>query len=139
MRWFIYRKMKEILRIKLHDYAQLMKLRLSFLVVFSASMAYLWATQRNVDTLTIWLLSVGGFFITASSNIFNQIIEKDSDKLMKRTFSRPLPAERMKTGEAIILAIVLGIAGLFILSKINFLCFALGFLAMFIYVCVYTR
>src|SRR3990172_11224397 len=108
----------QILREKISDYVQLIKMRLSFLVVFSAAMAYLWATNRNVDTLTIWLLSIGGFFITASSNIFNQIIEVKSDALMKRTLKRPLPDGRMKTKEAFILGIILGIAGLLILSKI---------------------
>lgn len=128
----------KILSAKLKDYAQLIKMRLSFLVVFSAAMAYLWATHRNVDTLTIWLLSIGGFFITGASNIFNQIIERDSDKLMKRTLSRPLPAGRMQLSEALTLGIVLGISGLYILSRINFLCFALGLSAMIIYAGVYT-
>ena len=122
----------------LSNYIQLVKLRLSLLVVFSAAMAYLWATNRHVDTLTIWLLSIGGFFITASSNIFNQIIERKSDKLMKRTAQRPLPDARMKTKEAVVLAIVLGITGLFLLLKINFLSFLLGLSAMLIYAVVYT-
>ena len=125
-------------RSKLSDYSQLIKLRLSFLVVFSAAMSYLWATNRNVDSLTIWLLSIGGFFITGSANIFNQIIEKDSDKLMKRTLTRPLPDGRMNIKEAYALGIIIGISGLFILSKINLLCTLLGALAMILYVGVYT-
>jgi protoheme IX farnesyltransferase len=125
-------------RAKIADYVQLIKLRLSLLVVFSAAMAYLWASNRHVDALTIWLLSIGGFFITASSNIFNQVMEKKSDKLMKRTALRPLPDSRMKTGEAVSLAILLGITGLFLLLKINFLSFVLGFTAMLIYIAVYT-
>ena len=101
----------QILKAKLSDYAQLIKIRLSLLVVFSASMAYLWATDRNVDSLTIWLLSIGGFFITGSANILNQIIERNSDKLMKRTSNRPLAAERMNVSEAIILVFILGFSG----------------------------
>lgn len=128
----------QILLAKLSDYAQLIKLRLSFLVVFSAAMAYLWTTHRNVDTLTIWLLSIGGFFITGSANIFNQIIERESDKLMKRTANRPLAAERMQVSEALILSLILGISGLFILSQINSICVILGAAAMLIYICIYT-
>ncbi len=123
---------------RISDYAQLIKMRLSLLVVFSAAMSYLWATHRHVDTPTIWLLSIGGFFITGSSNIFNQILERKSDKLMKRTALRPLPDSRMKTGEAVILAFTLGITGLFLLMKINFLSFFLGFSAMLIYIGIYT-
>lgn len=128
----------QILKAKLSDYTQLIKMRLSFLVVFSAAMAYLWATQRSVDGFTIWLLSIGGFFITGSANIFNQIIEIKSDALMKRTFKRPLPDGRMKMEEAFVLGIILGFSGLLLLLKINFLCLVLGILAMFFYVCIYT-
>ena len=65
------------------DYLQLMKVRLSLIVVFSASMSYLWACNRHVDAVTIWLLSAGGFLVTGAANIFNQVIERESDKLMK--------------------------------------------------------
>ena len=128
----------EFLRKKISDYSQLIKMRLTLLVVFSASMAYLWVSNRNVDALTIWLLSIGGFLITAASNILNQIIEKDSDRLMKRTSSRPLPAKRMKSREAISLAVIFGVAGLVILYQINFPSALLGFFAMVIYAVVYT-
>lgn len=120
------------------DYTQLIKMRLSFLVVFSASMAYLWATNRHVEPLTIWLLSIGGFLITGAANTFNQIIEKDSDKLMKRTLTRPLPGERMNVSEALIFGLVLAIAGAFCLFKINMLCGSLGIAAMLIYAGIYT-
>lgn len=128
----------QILKAKLSDYIQLIKVRLSFLVVFSASMAYLWASNRNVDTLTIWLLSIGGFLITASANVFNQIIEKHSDKLMKRTAKRPLPDGRMKTAEAFVFGITIGILGLLILSRINFLSAIIGASAIILYACIYT-
>jgi len=120
------------------DYSQLIKMRLSFLVVFSASMAYLWATQRHVEPLTIWLLSIGGFFVTGAANTFNQIIERNSDKLMKRTLTRPLPGERMKVSEALIFGMILAITGAFLLFKINMLCGFLGVAALLIYAGIYT-
>ena len=113
-------------------------MRLSFLVVFSAAMAYLWASHRNVDALSIWLLSIGGFFITGSANTFNQIIERKSDKLMKRTANRPLATQRMRVNEAVLFALILGISGLYIISQINFICVILGAAAMLIYICIYT-
>jgi heme o synthase len=123
---------------RLADYTQLIKMRLSFLVVFSASMAYLWATDRHVEPLTIWLLSIGGFLITGAANTFNQVIEKDSDKLMKRTLGRPLPGGRMTVSHALLFGIIIGIAGALLLFKINVLCGLLGFAAMLIYALVYT-
>jgi protoheme IX farnesyltransferase len=123
---------------KTADYVQLIKLRLTLLVVFSSAMAYLWATDRNVDTLTIWLLSSGGFLITASSNIFNQIIEARLDGLMKRTAKRPLPDGRISKKEAFWMGLLTGMTGLLILSKINFLSIMLGAAAMMIYIFLYT-
>jgi protoheme IX farnesyltransferase len=123
---------------RIKDYLQLIKMRLSFLVVFSASMAYLWATDRHVEPLTIWLLSIGGFFITGAANTFNQIIEKNSDKLMKRTLTRPLPEGRMNVGEAVTFGLVIGIIGALCLFKINMLCGILGVSAMLIYAGIYT-
>jgi protoheme IX farnesyltransferase len=101
-------------------------------------MSYLWAINRNVDFTTIWLLSIGGFFITAASNIFNQILEVKSDGLMKRTSERPLPAGRVEIREAAILGFTLAFAGLLLLLKINVLSFLLGCVAILFYVCVYT-
>jgi protoheme IX farnesyltransferase len=126
------------LKTKLKDYQQLIKLRLSLLVVFSAVMAYLWAGNRHVDALTVWLLSAGGLFITASSNILNQLYEKESDKLMKRTGSRPLSAGRMRSREALVLSIILGVAGFSLLYSIHPLCGALGLLALVTYAFIYT-
>jgi protoheme IX farnesyltransferase len=123
---------------KIKDYLQLIKFRLTLLVVFSASMAYLWATHRKVNTQAIWLLSIGEFLIMACSNIFNQIIERKSDKLMSRTASRHLHAGRMAVKEALVAALLTGGIGLFILWKVNYSCCLLGFTAMFIYVVIYT-
>lgn len=133
----IYSPMQRI-KAKVGDYTQLVKIRLSFLVVFSAAMAYLWATNRHVDPLTIWLISIGGFLVTGAANTLNQIIERNSDKLMKRTFNRPLPAGRMEVAEALIFAFVIGMMGLFLLSQVNPLCAIFGALAIVLYAGVYT-
>ncbi len=126
------------IKTKIRDYAQLMKVRLSFMVVFSASMAYLWATHRNVQPATIFLLSIGGFLITGSANIINQILERSSDKLMKRTMLRPLPDGRMASNEALILALSTGFAGVILLNKISLLCGMLGAVALIMYGFIYT-
>lgn len=123
---------------RIKDLIQLSKLRLSVVVVFSAAMAYLWASERQVDGMTIWLLSIGGFFVTASSNAFNQILERKEDKLMKRTFARPLPGARMKVSEAFLFAGISGILGILTLLQISFLCGLLGIIALLLYVMVYT-
>ncbi len=75
---------------KVKDFMQLLKLRLSWLVVFSALTAFFMGGTDFTWYQPI-LLTLGGFLVTGSSNAFNQIIEKDLDKLMSRTENRPMP------------------------------------------------
>lgn len=124
---------------KLQDYAQLAKLRLASLVVFSAVMGFVIGSIGTFEWSQLWLLVLGGFLVTASSNAFNQVLEKDFDKLMDRTSQRPLPAGRMSVGEAVVVAAVMGIAGVAILwIYMNPLCGMLGALSLGLYVLLYT-
>lgn len=122
---------------KVQDYVMLLKLRLSFLVVLSAVSGYFFAVDQFVWLEFIYLV-VGGFLITGSSNGFNQIIEREIDKKMKRTANRPLPTGRMSVTEAMIASFVFGILGLLFLFQLNFLTGMLGLLALFMYVFLYT-
>jgi len=128
------------LKSKITDYAQLTKMRLASLVVFSALTGYFFAVSfSDAVWLDILFLVVGGSMVTGSSNAFNQIIERDFDKLMKRTAERPIPDGRMESAEAFMLAGILGITGVVILwFGLNPLSGLLGTLALFMYVAVYT-
>jgi protoheme IX farnesyltransferase len=80
-----------------------------------------------------------GFLVTGSSNGFNQIIERDLDKLMNRTRMRPLITGKMSVNEAYYIASISGFLGLGILwIALNPLSGILGALALFLYVAVYT-
>ncbi len=122
---------------KLVDYALFIKLRLASLVVFSAILGYMLAVPA-INWTTLIILTLGGLLVTGSSNAFNQIIEKDLDKLMDRTKNRPLAAERMSLFEAYSVAFASGIVGISMLFYLNVLSGILGILALFIYVAVYT-
>ena len=101
---------------KMKDYAQLAKLRLSFLVVFSAVIGYIFGVTGIYNITNLFWLALGGVLVTGASNTINQIIERDIDRLMSRTQNRPLPAERMNTIEAILAAGVMGIGGILVLT-----------------------
>ncbi len=130
----------KVVSLKLKDIMELTKFRLSFLVVFSAVMAYALALQTlSIDWLNIFFLSVGGFLVTAASNTINQIIEKDTDKLMDRTKNRPLPAGRMKQVEAYLIGGICGVSGIAILGVVfNPVSGLLGALALILYAFIYT-
>jgi len=126
------------LRSKLQDYALFFKMRLTFLVVFSALLGYLIGAD-SWNWLDLMWLGIGGFMVTASSNGFNQIIEKDLDVLMDRTKNRPLATARMSILEGIIIASSIGLVGILVLwLKFNVLAAVLGILALFTYVALYT-
>ena len=124
----------------LKDFKNLVKLRLTFLVVFSASICFLIAPESQVEINWInWLkLIIGGFLVTSAANGFNEIIEKDLDKLMKRTADRPLPSGRMTNGQALVLSLVMGIFGTFLLGSLNILTGLLSVFSIFLYAFFYT-
>ena len=124
---------------KLQDYKLLIKFNLSFMVVFSAVISYLLAPKvKEYDWAAIGLFFLGGMLVTGSANSINQIVEKDTDALMKRTANRPVPAGRMSTQEAWTFAIVAGIGGALILWHFNFLAAALAVFSLFVYAFIYT-
>jgi len=124
---------------RLKDYSLLSKLRLSSLVVFSAAIGFVIGTRGEfVFSQLCWLI-LGGFLVTGSSNAFNQIIERDLDRLMDRTKNRPLPAGRMSVVEAMVAAVLMGVAGILILwIFMNPLCGLLSALSLLIYTLIYT-
>lgn len=122
---------------KIKDYSQLAKLRLSSTVVFSALVGYLLAVDE-VDFKILLMLLVGGFMVVGSSNGFNQVYEKNTDKLMNRTKERPMPAGRMETSEGLLFSSVLGLIGMIILFYINAKSALFGAAALVVYAAVYT-
>ncbi|MBA3900923.1 MAG: protoheme IX farnesyltransferase, partial [Bacteroidetes bacterium] len=134
----VYTEGKFNITAKITDYVQLVKFRLTSLVVFSAAICFAFGSSSVDWVKMIWLIA-GGFLVTGSSNGFNQLIERDTDKLMGRTQNRPLPQERITPLEAFIVSAVMGVAGVFILWHfLNPLSAILGLIALILYVAVYT-
>lgn len=123
---------------KVKSFVQLMKLRLSLLVVFSAGMAYiLGAPVVNWGHFIIFC--IGGLFVTGAANTINQMLEVDYDKLMKRTMNRPLPTKRLTMTEAGIFSLLMGGVGIFLhFMYINPFTGILSFLSLMLYAFAYT-
>jgi protoheme IX farnesyltransferase len=125
---------------KWSDFSKLIKLRLTFLVVFSASISFLIGSKVNghIDWKNWIVLIIGGFLVTAAANCFNEIIEKDLDKLMKRTADRPIPAGRMTTGQGLVLGLGMGMAGTYLLGSLNITTGLLSVFSILLYAFAYT-
>ena len=121
----------------LHDFKQLTKVGLSLSVVFSSVAGYLLGAEE-VQLTTLLLLALGGYLMVGASNAFNQVIEKDTDSLMKRTQNRPIPKGRMSVATALSIAVAFALVGIGILYAINPKSALFGAISIFLYACVYT-
>ena len=128
---------KTSMKALLSDLKQLTKFGLSLSVVFSSVAGYLIAADV-VNYSILFLLALGGFFMVSASNVFNQIIEKDTDAIMKRTQNRPLPTGRMSVNVALLIAILFTVLGISILYSINPKSALFGAISIFIYTSIYT-
>lgn len=129
----------------LSDFSKLIKFRLTFLVVFSASVTFLIGCQVPVQGIvpgvnwTNWLILIaGGFLVTSAANCFNEVIEVDLDKLMTRTKDRPMPAGHMTTGQGLVSGLVMGLLGTWLLGKLNIETGLLSVFSIFLYAFAYT-
>lgn len=134
------KKGRNVVMSKIEDYKQLIKFTLSFTVVFSSVISYMLAPNViEYDLLSIVLLFVGGMLVTGSANAINQITEKDTDAVMKRTGNRPVASGRMSVQEATAFSFIAAIVGSLILG-LYFSWYAAGIalFSLFLYGFVYT-
>lgn len=127
------------------DYNQLLKPNLSGMVVFSSVIGYLMAPgiRFSWSDIGLWqriiTLFLGGMLVTGGANTINQILERESDSLMKRTRNRPMPDGRMHHYEAWVFAAITGISGAVVLAHFfNLQAGMLSFLSLLLYAFVYT-
>jgi protoheme IX farnesyltransferase len=88
--------------------------------------------------LVLWTL-VGGALSAGSAGAFNCYIDRDIDRVMKRTKRRPLVTGELTDREALVFAWSLGIASILILGFFaNWFAAALSLVAILLYVVFYT-
>jgi protoheme IX farnesyltransferase len=123
---------------RLRDALALLKPGITGMAVFMAGGALLLSPHRHDPVRTLLaLLGIG--LLVGAANAFNQVIERRGDALMERTRDRPLPAGRLTTNAAILIATALAAAAFTLLAvATNPLSFGLGALAMVLYIGVYT-
>ena len=123
----------------LHLYADLVKLRLSMLVVVTAGVGCIMASGSTIDWLLVLWTVVGTMACAASANAINQIIEVRRDALMLRTQGRPLPSGGLSSVHGWIVSVVLAYGGLMLLAlAVNVFAAGLALLTLLLYVLAYT-
>ncbi|XP_068119480.1 protoheme IX farnesyltransferase, mitochondrial isoform X2 [Hyperolius riggenbachi] len=118
--------------------ARLSKIRLSALVVITASAGYAMAPVP-FDLSCFLLASLGTGLASAAANSINQYFEVPFDSNMNRTKSRPLVRGQISPLVAVSFAAACAIPGISILTlAVNPLTGALGAFNIFLYTCCYT-
>ena len=121
------------------DYAALAKPRLNLLVVASTLAGYVMAGGEPGSVTALLCTVIGTGLVAGGAAAFNQVIERDTDGLMRRTRTRPLPDGRLAAPEAVRYAAVLSIAGLIVLGAgVNALAAAVALTTLASYAVVYT-
>ncbi len=126
--------------VRLKAYYDLLKFRLSALVTFSAVFGFILGhTSPSFSWAGLAGLVFGGFLISGASGAANEILERDLDRLMKRTQGRPLPMNVISVLEAQWFSLITALTGIGMLWFFtNPLTTYLGILSMILYVFVYT-
>lgn len=126
----------------LHDYAELMKLRVTTLIVMTAWCGYYFGAQKaGVSSLT-WglfhaLLGIG--LVSSGTAALNEVMEHDVDSKMRRTAQRPLPAGRMTLRHAMVAGLVAAVGGsIYLAIFTNPLTGLLTLLTSVVYLAAYT-
>jgi len=126
----------------LRDYAELIKLRVTSLIVLSAwAGAYFAAIRAGVSQLSWAVLNslIGVALISGGTAALNEIFERDVDALMHRTAHRPLPAKRMGLAHATTVSGVMVFAGaLYLALACNLLTGCLAMATALVYLAAYT-
>ncbi len=92
-------------------YVALTKPDVSFLVVITTAAGYYMGVRGPVNWLHMLQTVFATMLIASGTAALNHYIERDSDRYMRRTASRPLPSGVLQPAQALIFGVVLSIAG----------------------------
>lgn len=120
-------------------WCDLFKARLTTLVLLTTAVGYYFGSREGVAALGFCLSLLGTGLLAAGAAALNQYWERESDSLMKRTSTRPIPSGSIEPAVALAVGVALSIAGMLELTFfVNPLTGLLGMLTMASYVFVYT-
>lgn len=120
-------------------YVALTKPRIIELLLVTTIPAMFLAAGGVPPLMTALWTMLGGLFAAASANVFNCVLDRDIDEVMRRTRRRPVPRHLVSPTRATIFGVVLGVASMLVLGfGANWLSAWLALGANAFYVFVYT-
>jgi len=127
------------LRRKAKAYLALTKPRVVELLLVTTAPVMILAEGGLPDLFLVFATLLGGAMAAGSAGAFNCYIDRDIDRLMKRTSNRPLVTGELSDREALVFAWALGLASIvWLWFTTNWLASALALAAILTYVVFYT-
>lgn len=105
-------------RVALADYLDLTKPRITLLVMLTAMVGFVVASAE-VRAAALLAMAAGTGLVAAGASALNMVLERRTDARMLRTRARPLPAGRVRPGEALTFGVALTAAGLVLLHWLS--------------------
>jgi len=120
-------------------YVALTKPDVSFLVLITTAAGYYMGVRGPVSWLRMSHVIFGTLLIAAGTAALNHYLERESDRYMRRTASRPLPSGVLQPGRALAFGVALAMAGAVDLYlAAGLLASGLGVLTCLSYLLAYT-
>lgn len=124
---------------RLADYLEMSKPRISVMVLITVSVGFAMGSFGVWQFGTLLHALFGIALVAFASSALNQVLERDTDGLMERTSSRPLPAGRLSVSEVVSFGLLTGSLGTAWLALfVNQVTAGLTLLTLILYVGVYT-
>jgi protoheme IX farnesyltransferase len=121
------------------DFLALTKPRLNLLVLITTLGGFYLAAPNGVHPLLLLHTLIGTALVAGGASALNQVWERDTDGLMRRTRTRPVPGGRLEVGESARFGILLSIVGLAELAfGVNLVSAVVAAITLASYVLVYT-
>jgi protoheme IX farnesyltransferase len=127
-------------RSRVADYVELTKPRVAALVLFSVAAGAWRGSPGAPDLACLFNTVCATGLIAAGASALNQLLERHTDALMRRTEGRPLPSGRLQPLEVLVFGLALGLGGLVYLAvavRQPLAVLTAGF-TFVSYVCLYT-
>ena len=121
------------------DFVTLTKPRLNFLVLLTTAAAFSLGAGPQSRLIDLVHTLVGTFLVAGGAAALNQVWERRTDRLMRRTQRRPLADERMSVMSGTVFGLVLTVAGVAELALfINTLSASVALVTTATYILFYT-
>jgi len=126
-------------RSRVAAYVELTKPRITSLIVLTSAAGFCLGSPGPLNYVLLLHAMIGIALLSSGIGTLNQFIERDLDRLMRRTAERPLPSKRLLPAEALWFGVLLTAGGeVYLMAFVNTLSAVLGLTVIAGYLFLYT-